>query len=144
MEPLKIHRFDRTDTYQNGIVTYHGDFICFTLERPYLGNQPFISSIPCGEYSLRPWQRPNGDQCYMILGGSVCALEEGLDPAHGITRFLILIHAANWPSELAGYIAPGLSYAPGYVGPSRAAMAKLRGKLNAHFSTEASLPLVIS
>lgn len=68
----------------------------FTLEKPWLNNQTYVSCIPEGEYQLGPWNSerfPNVWQVRDVPG-----------------RTAILIHAANWADQIEGCIAPGLSY----------------------------------
>lgn len=71
-------------------------FECFTVERPWLGNKPFESCIPIGEYSI-------------VLG----RFNRGGYPAYEVTdvpgRSLIKIHRGNTMNDLLGCIAPGLA-----------------------------------
>lgn len=77
------------------------DFECFTVERPWEGNQPNISCIPIGEYPLRLGMYYGGDG----QGGRRDY------PAYEILdvpgRSLIKIHIANTMDDLKGCIGPG-------------------------------------
>ena len=71
-----------------------GDFSCFTMERPWFGNEPEISCIPCGTYQIVFDYYHRGDyESYLLVGVP--------------GRTLIKIHKANRASELLGCIAPG-------------------------------------
>lgn len=72
-----------------------GDFQCWTLERPWKDNEPFVSCIPDGIYECRPF---SGRKFQDVV--EICDVPN---------RTVILIHAANLPSELSGCIAPGLN-----------------------------------
>lgn len=73
----------------------HGSkvFECFTLELPWLNNQVAASSIPKGEYRLLHRRSPKyGDHLHVLdVPG----------------RSYILIHPANFVSQLRGCIAVG-------------------------------------
>ena len=67
----------------------------WTVEREWLDNRPFESCIPEGVYFVTPRSSRRF--------GEVMEVEQ----VPGRTD--ILFHAANWPDELQGCIAPGLS-----------------------------------
>lgn len=79
----------------------------FTVERPWLGNEPFYSCVPEGVYncSMEPTTTPVppsfGDRTWYLVGGSV-----GLNVGH---RTRIAIHVANIAKDVAGCIGVGLS-----------------------------------
>jgi hypothetical protein len=81
-----------------------GVFLCYTIEKPWEGNQPMISCIPAGTYELNPCVSPK-------FGNTYCLENIGLDVSLcGCTnRTHILIHKANMESQLLGCIAP-ISY----------------------------------
>jgi hypothetical protein len=146
---LTLDRYASTKGYTMGLLFLDGDFLCHMLERPWLNNHPWTaaepdraSCIPTGAYTLRKWIRPNGNDVFIIDGGTVCHLEREL--SKDTTRFLILWHTANTPNEIAGCAAPGLGAFKGSVSQSRSAMTLLHTKLNPYFSMQPYLPLVIS
>jgi len=65
--------------------------------------------VPDGAYELVRHARPNGDVCVALRNPALGVFysEEHLPPEGG--RTLILVHAANFVSELIGCIAPGLN-----------------------------------
>ena len=75
---LLLERYESGDTYTAGrLLLWRGaplehEFICWTVERPWLDNQPNISCIPEDTYYMRPWQRPNNDWAYILGGGCLC------------------------------------------------------------------------
>lgn len=99
----------------------------YSLERPWLDNQPFVSCIPAGTYNLVPFNSPKFGWCYAVLGLGV-----GLQPGED-TRTHILIHAANVMDELSGCIAVGLMLTvmqgKWAIGNSRKAVGMLDGSL---------------
>ena len=113
-----------------------------TIERPWIegltpGGKPFESCVPDGVYQLRLHTRPDPDptddkppqEVVALINETlgVYYLEEDLPPEGG--RFLILIHIANWSSNVVGCIGPGLGKADSADGPmvtsSKAAMKKV-------------------
>ena len=65
-----------------------------TVELPWMGNKPFESCIPPGRYPVVTRETKSKGRHWLL-----CGVPE---------RDLILIHAANYASELQGCIAPGL------------------------------------
>lgn len=68
----------------------------FSIERPWLANEPWESCIPEGEYPLRAYSSPRYPNVW-----EVCDVPG---------RTHILIHAGNWSRDVSGCIAPGWSY----------------------------------
>lgn len=108
-----------------------GEFICYTLERQWQNNEPFRSCIPEGRYLLTDYDSPKYGQRFALAGGSV-SIYQGDENK----RFGILIHAANFPSQLQGCIAPGntLTTIDGQwaVASSRAALDRLENVIRQH------------
>jgi hypothetical protein len=50
---ITIHRHTKTDKQINGTLTLPDGFEIHTLERPDLGNEPFVSCIPEGQYKFK-------------------------------------------------------------------------------------------
>lgn len=77
----------------NGMLYYNNSFQCYTIELPWLNNEPQHSCIPEGRYRLA--------KRYSLRHGTHFMLEGVKD------RALILIHPANDAlKELKGCIAP--------------------------------------
>lgn len=87
-----------------GILTL-GDFTCYTIERPWLNNEPMISCIPSGDYYLHSYTSPKFGQSVIIYGGTVSPY-----PDPDWYRSGILIHPANIATELKGCIGLGDSF----------------------------------
>lgn len=77
-----------------GILSMNG-FQCFTLELPWLDNQPNISCIPKGYYDYRRHESPRN--------GTVLALEGVEDRTH------IQMHSGNFTYNIKGCILVGAS-----------------------------------
>ena len=97
---MKLHLIRDIDTCKETIGRLYcmDEFMCYTIERPWLDNQRRISCIPKGTYPLftkeygRFYDRYNLP--IPILGST--------DP-----RSEILIHPANYAKDLAGCIGVG-------------------------------------
>ncbi|MEO6671407.1 MAG: DUF5675 family protein [Ferruginibacter sp.] len=101
-------------TGTNGMLFYHSNFICFTIELPWVDNAPQHSCIPEGRYQLFMRYSLRHRTHFLLDGVS--------------NRTLILIHPANDAmKELRGCIAPVMSLAgPGKGSHSRQALQKLK------------------
>lgn len=75
-----------------------GGYECFVIERPWKNNQKFVSCIPNGEYPLA-WNDVKGKHFAQPLLLNVP------------NRSSILIHPANYPSDLLGCLGPGREWA---------------------------------
>ena len=86
--------------------------VLHTLERPWLpglpGGMPFLSCIPDGEYQLLPHVRPNGDYVLALRNPDLSVWHSTANVPESGGRSLILLHAANYASEIQGCIAPGM------------------------------------
>ncbi len=74
----------------------------FTVECPWLGNEPFVSCVPMGIYGLVRRESPRHGATFFLEGPGVSLIEEV-----GSVRYSCLFHRANLASELQGCIAPG-------------------------------------
>lgn len=96
---------------------YCGDYQCFTLELPDLGNRSRVSCIPAGRYKAFKRHSPSN--------GPVIELRDVPGRTH------IQIHAGNYTRQIQGCILPGNSIthidADGVpdVGDSRAALNRI-------------------
>jgi hypothetical protein len=84
-----------------GRLTYKR-FTCYTVEPTWADNQPRVSCIPTGQYSLERHQSPKFGDSAIIYGGTVSKF-----PTPGFMRSFILIHPANKSSQLEGCIGLG-------------------------------------
>lgn len=98
----------------NGMLFYNSNFICFTIELPWLNNEPMHSCIPEGRYRLLIRYSPRFHTHFLLEDVS--------------KRSSILIHPANDAlKELKGCIAPVMSLAgPGRGYQSRLALQKIK------------------
>ncbi len=73
--------------------TEDGDFLCYTIERPWLNNQHNVSCIPAGTYDVEEFNSPKHGNVWHVLNVP--------------QRDMIEIHPANFASELLGCIGVG-------------------------------------
>ena len=73
----------------------------YTVERPWLGNQPRKSCIPAGVYTLRKRVSP------IVQRTSGGKYQQGWEVCDVPQRSMIMIHAGNTMDDLEGCIAPG-------------------------------------
>ena len=101
-------------TGTNGMLFHKSNFICFTIELPWLNNEPKRSCIPEGRYQLLIRYSLRHHTHFLI------------DDVPG--RSLVLIHPANDAlKELKGCIAPVMSLAsPGKGYQSVMALQKIK------------------
>lgn len=109
----------------------------FTLERPWLpvGGAPCgqkgVSCVPPGRYQLVPHNSEAHPHTVALVNPAlwVYHFDEDVPPERrGFARTTVLIHPANYVSELRGCIAPGLARGGGLtpeVHESRRAFAQL-------------------
>ena len=93
MKLVKLQRVSHSHTSTVGVLSVNG-FRCVTIERPWKSNEPYVSCIPAGVYTIL--------KGYYNAGG-YAAFEVQDVP----NRTEIKIHAANKASQLSGCIAPG-------------------------------------
>lgn len=92
MELLLTHT-EKGERGTNGELTHEGRHVCYTIERPWLGNQRRISRIPSGTYQLKKRVSEKFGQHLILLNVP--------------DRDLILLHPANDAiRDLNGCIAP--------------------------------------
>lgn len=96
-----------------GELYFEGEKLAETIEKPWRNNQPFISCVPCGTYELIPFWRSNGDDVYALFNPELNVYVDMDDRPSDHGRYGILIHIANWASEVVGCIAPGLELGVG-------------------------------
>lgn len=101
---IHINRFvdyGKPDEGTFGTLTFE-DFFCYTVEKPWAYNTRYTSCIPAGDYYLEYYDSPKFGSSTIIHGGTVSKFPDGYYARHGI-----LIHPANWSSDLQGCIGLG-------------------------------------
>ena len=103
-------------------------FVGYTVERPWMNNKKRQSCIPLGTYNTDIWNSAKFGQTIVLSNPALhvhaTKEEEGY-------RSHILVHVANFPTELEGCIGVGTQWYKNRgqvvgVGQSRMAMKKLR------------------
>lgn len=87
-----------------GVMTVGGEEF-YTVERPWEHNLPRISCIPEGTYEMKRRKSPKFGWCWEVKDVP--------------NRTYILFHSANFPDELQGCIAPGMSLMSDRIAVSR-------------------------
>ncbi len=108
---LLLERFSYASSETEGVLTV-ADHGLATIERPWvpwhtLGGKPFASCVPDGEYKLEPWTRPNRGEVYILSNPELGVYRLDGDRIGGVGRYLVLIHVANWVTNVVGCIGPG-------------------------------------
>jgi len=104
---ITLERFAYTPMGTFGRLTFD-DFSCYTIERAWDGNKPYVSCIPEGSYFIQRFNSPKFGKVYAVYGETV-----SVTPNVNFARSAILIHPANVASDLQGCI--GLGDSLGYV-----------------------------
>jgi len=102
---MKITRYNTGDKGTFGELIIDGKKKYYTVEKPDAGNVPYISSIPAGKYTMIPHYSPS-------RGDLLCLVNKDLGVTHykddiPNNRFAILIHVANYASDVEGCIGLG-------------------------------------
>lgn len=118
---LKLYRFDKTN---HGLI---GELVmenhrCKTVERHYIDNKPYISSIPPGIYTLEPHISSRHGKTWALVNHNLGVYHWKDAKAK---RYAILIHIANRAGELAGCIGLGkyLGFVRGEIAVTHSGMA---------------------
>jgi len=117
---LLIIRNIFTDVSTIGNLYLNGEWLCDTLENPYLDNQRNISCIPEGEYTVRlRLARESGSKDYLHL------LVKDVP-----NRDLILFHIGNTAKDTRGCILVGIGTEQDFVKNSTLAMGLLMKEIS--------------
>lgn len=117
---LTLQRIEATARGTFGVLTYMGDHLCYTLERPWADNTPKISCIPGGTY---PATKHNGTRFTNVW------------ELHNVPgREAILIHPGNTVADTEGCILVGMTRREDGIGDSQKALQFLRETLPDSFT----------
>ena len=126
---LLIIRETFTDISTIGNLYLDGEWLCDTLENPYLNNQRSISCIPTGQYKVRMrYPRESATKDYLHL-----LVQEVPD------RSLILFHSGNTAEDTRGCILVGIVTEQDFVKNSILAMGLLMKEIINLGGTEINL-----
>ena len=103
---MKLIRFmNHRDWGVFGELYLNDEFVCFTVEKPWKGNQSFHSCVPHGTYKLMPWSSSkHPDTFYLFNPANNVYRYQQPDPS---ARYAILIHPANYAKDVEGCIGLG-------------------------------------
>ena len=91
----------------------HGNRVIHTIEKPLIegsqwrGGQPFYSAVPFGLYKLIPHNGKKYKDVYALVNPDLGVYRYKTERKFETDRYGILVHAANYASQLQGCIAPG-------------------------------------
>tara|TARA_A100001391_G_C4964752_1_gene250966 strand:- start:238 stop:660 length:423 start_codon:yes stop_codon:yes gene_type:complete len=114
---LTLTRFALFDDRTLGRLTY-GNEVFYTVEKPWKDNEPFVSCIPAGSYTITKGDSPRfGPNTWQVMD------------VPGRTH--ILFHVGNTADDVVGCIAVGTSVYGNLegVGRSKPAMARFDAAL---------------
>lgn len=103
-DQIVIERFCYAPDGTFGKLTYK-DFSCFTVERAWKDNTPYMSCIPDGNYTCEWYSSPRFGSTLAVVGGTV-----SLFPSPNHARSAILFHLGNWPRNFNGCIGLGRNF----------------------------------
>ena len=83
-------------------------FYCYTIEKPWRDNKPFVSCVPAGEYKLEKFHSARYGETVVLVNPELDVVANKSEAGEG-DRYACLIHAANWSHQLQGCIALGES-----------------------------------
>ena len=117
---ITLKRYSYAATETEGVMELPTGERLATIEPPWIpnpngakGGQPFESCIPDGMYTINPWARPDGSLVWIIVNPALGVYRQPSDlPAPGEGRYLCLIHAGNWSTDVVGCVAPGIARLP--------------------------------
>jgi hypothetical protein len=118
MKRILIERKPTLTTHCESFLTLPGVGVLAGIERPWIpdpagsaGGKPFESCIPVGVYETLPHTRPDGAHVVALFNHELGVYYAKADRPNDTGRYLILLHVANWVSEVVGCCAPGLYHA---------------------------------
>lgn len=101
---IVLERFSYAPDGTFGRLKFPNGFECFTVERPWIGNQVKISCIPEGVYFLGLRESP------VVKRVTNGRYEDGWEVEDVPGRTYIMIHPGNWPKNFQGCIGVGDEY----------------------------------
>ncbi|CAH6961237.1 conserved hypothetical protein [Vibrio chagasii] len=104
-----------------GELTINGELFCYTVEKEWKNNEPFVSCVPAGDYDLVLHNSPKYGSSYALVNENLGVTING--PS---TRTHCLVHIANWPSEVTGCIGVGMAMHPTKWGVASSAKAMVK------------------
>lgn len=130
MIDVKIKRFQCSPQGTAGALLVNRQFVCMTLELPWLGNTRNVSCIPRGSYIIRPWVSNEHGQVYRF------------DEVPG--RSDILIHAGNFLRDTQGCILVGTTLIGDDDKLRLVESRRAKDKLDQTLSSEKEIDLIIA
>lgn len=108
---ITLTRDSRSEEGTHGTFELNGD-TWHSLEQPDLGNKPYESCVPQGEYDLIPFTSPKYGACYIMVNEDLNVWKFEDSPGRPDSgRFLCLfVHKGNYVKNFQGCIGAGFDY----------------------------------
>jgi hypothetical protein len=120
---IELIRDDLSKAGQHGVFDLEGD-TWHSLEQPDLGNLPFRSCVPLGDYELRPFTSPKYGACFIMVNEDLNVYEfehspgrptgEELDddgePIPAGRYLCLFTHRGNYVKNFRGCCGAGFDY----------------------------------
>ena len=108
---MKLIRLNTLDIFPDlqgtvGMFYIDDEFVCYTIEREWNNNLPFVSCIPPGEYDLFKFNHIKYGGTFVVYNPLLDVYIHRDDRVNPSDRFECIIHPANFMHELQGCIAP--------------------------------------
>lgn len=118
---MKLTRTDSNASRTLGVLKLDRGPLLYTCEPPWLDNEPFISCVPVGIYTLEDHNTDKYPDTWALVGDEV-----GHWPGDGKQRSVCVLHAGNTAIDTMGCILPGTELGEDGVLGSRSAMGLIR------------------
>ena len=111
MKMIKLIRDSQSEKGTHGNFRILGDSY-HSMEQPDLGNLPYKSCVPQGDYDLIPWTSPKYGPVYIMVNEDLNVYKFENSPGRPDNgRFLCLfVHKGNYPRNFQGCVGAGRHY----------------------------------
>jgi hypothetical protein len=107
---IELIRDDKSRTGQHGTFELNGD-LWHSLEQPDLGNLPFRSCVPLGEYELHPFDSPKYGPTFIMVNEdlNVWEFEDSAGRPDDGRYLCLFVHRGNYVRIFQGCSGAGFS-----------------------------------
>lgn len=141
---INLKRDAKSNSGTHGTFTL-GEKDWHSMEPPDLGNQPFTSCIPQGEYDLIPYNSPKYGDCFIMVNEdlNVYAFEDSVGRPEDGRYLCLFVHRGNYSRNFVGCCGASHGYNP-ESDMLLSSTVKACKEVNALVHDEGSYRLVIS
>ena len=108
---IELIRDNKSESGTHGTFELNGD-TWHSLEQPDLGNLPFRSCVPQGEYDLIPWHSKKYGDCFIMVNEDLNVYAKKSSPGrpdNGRYKCLF-VHRGNYVKNFQGCVGAGFDY----------------------------------